>query len=580
MVSGATSFEERVARVLQDAGFVTDSQVSEALKAGEASGQGLLDTLVSTGVVARETLMTVLSFQLRIPVADLRHVEVDSEAVKLVPEEFARDHHILPYGFDPDGSLRVATMMPNDFQLASQLSSLTGRQAKFALALSGGLDELIERTYSDAGLSTPKQATATQAAPATGMATAVAPATEGEPGLGSSLLGQDISQLPAIQAVEMVTLQAVKRKASDVHLVPTSDSSNVMFRMDGALQPVVMVPLGLHEMMVSRIKVLADMDISEARRPQDGSFSLQFGEKTVDFRVSTIGTTWGEMMVIRILDRSGGLLSLEDVGLDSTNLHVWRQLLGLPFGMLLVSGPTGSGKTTTLYASVTELIKDRGNIMTVEDPVEYRMEELNQIEVNRQAGIDFPTGLKAIMRLDPDVILVGEVRDAETAKTAVDASLTGHLVLASIHSNDSPSAIVRLLDLDIESYLAATAVAGALAQRLVRKICLHCKIESVPSAGEAMAFESEMGEAVETFYVGQGCNFCGGTGFSGRTGIFEILTVTEGVRKLVAGGASGQEIKAQALADGMIPLRRSGMLKAKEGVTTIGEIMKNVFFID
>jgi type II secretory ATPase GspE/PulE/Tfp pilus assembly ATPase PilB-like protein len=228
--------------------------------------------------------------------------------------------------------------------------------------------------------------------------------------------------------------------------------------------------------MVSRIKVLAEMDISENRRPQDGSFTLQFGEKHVDFRVSTIGITWGEMMVIRILDRSGGVLSLEDIGLDARPLLGWRQLLGLPFGMVLVSGPTGSGKTTTLYASVTELVKDRGNIMTVEDPVEYRMEDLHQIEVNRAAGIDFPTGLKSIMRLDPDVILVGEVRDAETAKTAVDAALTGHLVLASVHSNDAASSFVRLLDLGIEPYMAATAIAGGLAQRLVRKICPHCKM--------------------------------------------------------------------------------------------------------
>ena len=283
----------------------------------------------------------------------------------------------------------------------------------------------------------------------------------------------------------MVTLQAVKRRASDVHFVPTSDSSSVLFRLDGALQQVVSVPLRLHESMLARIKVLADMDISESRRPQDGSFSLQFGEKNVDFRVATIGIAWGEMMTVRILDRSGGVLRLEDVGFDDMPLRTWRQLLSLPFGMLLVSGPTGSGKTTTLYGSVVELVQARLNIMTVEDPVEYRMEDLHQIEVNRAAGIDFPTGLKSIMRMDPDVILVGEIRDEETAKTAIDASLTGHLVLGSIHSNDAASSFVRLLDMGIEPYMAATAIAGTLAQRLVRKLCPHCKVQGEAGAAEA-----------------------------------------------------------------------------------------------
>jgi type II secretory ATPase GspE/PulE/Tfp pilus assembly ATPase PilB-like protein len=576
VTKSTTSFEDRVARVLLDAGFVAPQQLEEARSASAKSGDSLLDTLVSTGAVARETLMTVLSFQLRIPVADLRHIEVSPEAVQLIPEEFARKNRILPYGFDPDGSLRVATMTPNDFALASQISSPTGRQAKFALALSGGLAELIDCTYAAVGVRGAQQPQAQTGLAAPARPGRAAPAAAPTPG---GIFGQDISQLPAIQAVEMVTLQAVKRRASDIHLVPTIDSSNVQFRQDGVLQTVVMVPLSLHEMMVSRIKVLADMDISESRRPQDGSFSLQFGEKTVDFRVATVGTTWGEMMVIRILDRSGGLLTLEDLGLDATNLHVWRQLLNLPFGMLPVSGPTGSGKTTTLYASVVELVRDHGNIMTVEDPVEYRMDTINQIEVNRAAGVDFPAGLKAIMRLDPDVILVGEIRDGETAKTAVDAALTGHLVLTSIHSNDAAATVVRVLDLGIEAYLAATAIAGTLAQRLVRKLCSHCRVLVDSTAAEAMAYEAEMQETAPKFYKAQGCNFCGGSGYSGRTGVFEVLTVTEGIRKLIAAGASGQEIRAQAIQEGMIPLRRADMLKAREGVTTVTEVLRKVFFI-
>jgi len=575
MVSKAgTSFEDRVGRVLLDAEFITVEQFEEAKQVGQDKGTGLLDSLVSLGMVARETLMTVLSFQLRIPVVDLKSVKVDPEAVQLVPEDFARKHNILPIEFEADGALRIATMVPNDFQLAAQLSSMTGHQTKFVLALSSGLDELIDRTYVSAPTQQPEPS------PAAELGTAraeLAPATTApSPGL----LGQDISHLPAIQAVEMVTLQAVKRRASDIHFVPTSDSSTVLFRTDGVLQRTVMLPLTLHESMVSRMKVLADMDISESRRPQDGSFSLQFGEKTVDFRVSSVGIAWGEMLVVRILDRSGGVMPLEGIGLDNMPLHIWRQLTTLPFGMLLVSGPTGSGKTTTLYGSVMEMVSDRGNIMTVEDPIEYRMEDLHQIEVNRAAGLDFSAGLKSIMRLDPDVILVGEIRDSETAKTAVDAALTGHLVFASIHSNDASSAIVRLLDMGIEPYLAATAVTGTLAQRLVRQICSHCKVPVEPGAAEAMAYESEMQEPIQQLWEGQGCNFCGNAGFSGRTGVFEVLAVNDEIRKLVVSRASGQDIRSQALRDGMVSLRRAGMMKAKEGLTTASEVMRKVFFID
>ena len=451
--------------------------------------------------------------------------------------------------------------MPNDFQLSTELSTITGRQTKFVLAIGGRLEDLIDRVYAVSAPPSPLPGAPDQTAPAPLVS------LDGPPGLG--VLGQDLSQLPATQAVEMVTLQAVKGHASDIHMVPQSDSSRVLFRLDGILQEMVLLPLTLHETMLSRIKVQAGMDISENRRPQDGNFSQSFGERKVEFRVSTVGTTWGEMMVIRVLDQEGGLLNLETLGLESNSLRIWRQLLELPYGMLLVSGPTGSGKTTTLYASVTELITTRGNIMAVEDPIEYRVEGINQIQVNRAAGIDFPAGLRSIMRLDPDIILVGEIRDDETAKTAVNAALTGHLVLASIHGNDAAASVVRLLDLGVEPFLAATGVVGSLAQRLVRKVCPQCRIQAEPSATEAMAYEQEMQEAAEEFVVGQGCNFCNNTGYSRRTAVFEVLAVDESIRKLIAGGSSGPEVRNQAIANGMVSLRRAGMIKAKEEATTL-----------
>ena len=574
MTSKATaSFDERIGQNLVEAGFITPDQLESARDTGRQTGVGLIETLVLDGLVSRDTLVTMLSFKLRIPVVDLKTVHVDPEAVAEVPEDFARSQGVLPIGFEPDGSLRTATTTPNDFQLASQIATLTGRQAKFVLALSGGLDELIARTYA----SLPARRTDADTAVAEDESDIEAVSQRPD---ARGILGQDVSQLPAIQAVEMVTLQAIKRGASDVHFVATSDSSRILFRLDGVLQEVAEIPIGLHDSMIARIKVLADMDITETRRPQDGSFNLQFNEKTVDFRVSSIGITWGEMMVVRILDRSEGILKMEQLGLEPDAMATWRQLLGLPFGMLLVSGPTGSGKTTTLYSSVTELISNRGNILTIEDPIEYRVEDLHQIEVNRQAGIDFPTGLKSIMRLDPDVILVGEIRDVETAKTAVDAALTGQLVLASIHSNDAASAFVRLIDIGIEPYLAATAVVGVAAQRLVRKVCTHCKIQREAELAERQAYFVETGEEETTFDSGIGCNFCGFTGFLGRSGVFEVLPVSEATRKLVASGASGHEIRRQAMSEGVSPLRRTGMTKVKAGVTTVNEVLSRVFFFE
>ncbi|MBI2964700.1 MAG: type II/IV secretion system protein [Chloroflexi bacterium] len=579
VTSGATSFDERLGRVLVEGGFVTPQQLDKARQLSQQSGVRILDALINQGFVSREAVVTVLSFQLKIPVVDLRYATVEPEAARLVPEEFALQHSVLPLGFDADGSLRVATLMPHNFEASSALSSMTGRQIKFVFAMGGDLKELIERTYAGGRI-----------APA---ASPMAPTSDGQLGMvamttglaeadGQSGVLADIRRASALQAVEMVTLQAVKRKVSDVHLRPTPDSGQVLFRLDGVLQKVTEMPLTLHESMVSRIKVLARMDISETRRPQDGSFTMEFGQRKVDFRVSTLGSAWGEFMVVRVLDREGGLLGLEDLGLHDTQLQIWRRLLALPYGLLLVAGPTGSGKSTTLYASVMELVKDRGNIVTVEDPIEYRLEDLNQIQVNRAAGIEFATTLRSVMRLDPDVILIGEIRDSETAKTAVDAALTGHLVLASIHSHDAASAIVRLLDLEAEPFLVATSAAGVLSQRLVRKVCDKCGTASELGATDSLVYEQEMQESseVQKFMAGQGCNFCFGTGYSGRTGVFEVFAVSDPIRKLIGTGAKSQDVRAQAIAEGMVPLRRAGLLLAKEGVTTVKEVLAKVYTLE
>ncbi len=575
-------FEGRLGQVLVDGGFLTAEQLAEAEDAMAKNGTRLTTVIQEMGWVSQDTLTTVLSFHLKVPVADPRQVEVDPDAVSLVPEEMAVQDNILPLAVDPDGTLRVLMNDPGDFDVINRLATLTGRQIKAVLPIGEGLDELVRRNYA-AG--TRLSGVLDMAAEAEQTGSALAPITNAEAELmeapggngGGLLTGRTMSQAPVAHAVDMITLQAIKIEASDVHLRPGQDSSKVLYRVDGVLHEGPVVPLTLHEGMVSRVKVMANMDITETRRPQDGHFTMTFGERKVDFRVSTTPTTWGELMVIRALYRDEGLRPLSELGMAGSTLVAFQRMLHSPYGMVLVSGPTGAGKTTTLYAAITELIDGRSNIVTIEEPIEYRMDDINQVEVNRAAGIDFAHGLRSILRLDPDIILVGEIRDTETASMAVDSALTGHLVLSAIHANNAAGAATRLIDLQVEPFLVGSSVVGVEAQRLARKVCEHCKRLQEPTATEAIAYEQILHEPAEEFYVGEGCNLCGHTGYSGRIGIFEFMPMSEGVRRLIASKSTTDEVRAQSIQEGMVPLEKSGMLLVKDGVTTVSEVMRATF---
>ena len=386
-----------------------------------------------------------------------------------------------------------------------------------------------------------------------------------------------MGQAPVVRAVNMLIAQAVKDRASDIHLESAEDALVVRYRIDGVLHEAVRLPMGVRAAVISRVKVMSGMDIAERRKPQDGSFSLALDDRSIDFRVASIETTYGEKVVMRILDKGTSVRTLDGLGFQPQTLQLFKGLLQSPWGMIVVSGPTGSGKTTSLYAALNELDSKTQNIMTIENPVEYHFPGINQIQVNEQAGITFGSGLRSIVRMDPNIILVGEIRDQETAHTAIQAALTGHLVLTTVHANDSAAAITRIVDLGVEPFLVTAALIGSLAQRLIRKVCPYCKVIAGVPPDEAAAYQSEMGETRTDFYVGRGCNFCSRTGYQGRLGVYELMMINDKIRDMVTKRVPANEIRAESIRSGMMTMRRDGMLKAKDGVTTPREVMRHVF---
>jgi general secretion pathway protein E len=391
-----------------------------------------------------------------------------------------------------------------------------------------------------------------------------------------------VSDAPVAHALTLIIDEALKARASDIHLEPQEDKLRVRYRIDGTLHDMLSLPLKTTNQLTSRIKILANMNIADKHRPQDGQFSVKTSKRrqAIDIRVGTIATVNGEMTTLRLLDKSRATKTLAELGFLPETQAKYEEMLRVPYGMILVSGPTGAGKTTTLYASINGLDSNGRNIVTVEDPVEYRFKNINQIQVNPRAGLTFASGLRSILRHDPEVILVGEIRDAETASIAIQSALTGHLVLSSIHANDAVGVIFRLLDLGVEPFLVASALIGVISQRMVRKTCPDCsKLIEVPTL-ERTTYENTLGETRSTFLCGSGCKSCSFTGYQGRTGIFEILNVSDDIRTMLISGATASEIRAQALKNGMIPLVKNAMLKVKTNITTPAEVLRNAYAMD
>jgi general secretion pathway protein E len=481
------------------------------------------------------------------------------QALQAIPEDVCRKYVVLPISLE-DNTLSVFMANPSDIMTIESLSVYTRKSIQPVVASVADIRAGIDFHFGTANNP-----------PAPGGA---APAAADE--RAALAAGGDAT---VANRLDKLLEEAVRARTSDIHIEPDETRLRVRYRIDGILHEVSSLPLAVHNGLISRIKILSDMNIADHRRPQDGQFSFESGKKRIDVRVATVNTVNGEMAVMRLLDKSMAALALPEIGFLRESQEAFEKMLMMPYGMVLISGPTGAGKTTTLYAAVNSLDSAGKNIITVEDPVEYRFSNINQMQVNVKAGLTFASGLRAIVRLDPDVILVGEIRDGETALIAVQSALTGHLVLSSVHANDTVGSLFRLIDLGVEPFLLSSALIGIIAQRMVRRVCPHCARKVKAPLAEQMAYRKEMGDAVTEFIYGEGCAKCVNTGYLGRTAIFEILTVTDQIRRMIVDGASNSEIHQAALNEGMVPISKYGMMKVKAGVTTPFEVLRNAYTI-
>ena len=544
------------------AGMLAKEQAYVAQETARREKLPLWRVLVRDGLVVSQDLAALTALHRGLTMVDLRNQTIDHDAVAILTEQVSRKYSVLPIRVH-DGTLTVAMPDPTDLQVLQDLSALTDLVIDPVVATAEDVLEHIDVSYRLIENTSEESTSGTASASAAARVTA-----------------QRLRDAPPAQIIDLLLQQGVQDRASDIHIAPAETRLRVRFRIDGVLQDVMSLPMELAPTIISRLKIMGGMNIAERRRPQDGQFSAELHNRQVDVRVAMSNTVNGEMAVLRILDKGFALFGLNQLGMSPQALEQYRRLLRLPYGMIVVCGPTGSGKSTTLYASILQMNRVEHNVISLEDPVEYRIGDVNQTQVQAEAGITFATQLRSVLRLDPDVILIGEIRDQETAVIATQAALTGHLVLTSLHANDSAGALVRLRDLGVAPYLIASSVAGIVSQRMVRNVCTSCQAMTPRPDAEQKAFASVMGEAQDQFIYGAGCNMCAQTGYRGRSGAYEILTMTDSVRRMFLGDAGRDEIWELALEEGLIPLRKDGMLKVKAGVTTPYEVMRVLFSLE
>jgi type IV pilus assembly protein PilB len=556
--SGRTRSGSFVTDVLVDLGFTNRERVDAAVAESRTAGRPPERLLIEQGVITADQLSRAVAERYGLDHIDLTAFKVDMAAANLLSESLARRYKAVPVGYVTDEILLLAIADPTNVLAVDDIQMMTGLSCRPAIAAEDDITALIGRL--DTLQSAVSEAVEEEE-------------SEGEGDSAVTELRESAEDAPVIKLVYSILGQAVQEGASDIHFETEEKDMRVRFRVDGILYEAAHVPRRMIAGVVSRIKIMSDLDIAEKRVPQDGRVSVNVDERKVDLRITTLPTQRGEGATVRILDKSQALLSLDDLGLDGEARDRFETSFRKAYGAVLVTGPTGSGKSTTLYAALNALNAPEKNIVTIEDPVEYRLAGINQINVNRRAGLDFATGLRSILRADPDVIMVGEIRDAETARSAVEAALTGHMVLTTLHTNSAPGVVTRLQKMGIESFLTASAVDCVVAQRLARRLCPHCKRRTMISAQALTQAGFRTGADVEA-YEPVGCGRCNGSGYRGRTGLYSVMVMSEGIRDLTIEGAPESDVARLAREEGMLTLRENGLAKVREGVTSIEEVAR------
>src|SRR5213592_2671719 len=552
---------KQLGQILIELGYITSDQLEVALEEHLKTPKSLGRVLIDLGMIKEADLVRALAEQVGLEFVDLNEFPIDATATVLLPEALSRRYRAIPIG-ERDGRLLVAMSDPANVYALDDIRTITGREVQPVVATANDVEQAIQKF---SGMDSQVEAMASIAAEAVDETTAE--------------LEEALEDAPIVKLVNAIMTQAVGDRASDVHLEPAELNVRIRFRVDGVLhEPMPPAPKNIQGGLISRLKVMADLNIAESRVPQDGRISMKIGGRSLDLRVATLPTVYGEKVVIRVLDKSNALLRLEDLGFLEDSYNRFSESFRKPYGAILVTGPTGSGKSTSMYATLNILNTEDKNIITVEDPVEYRLAGVNQIQVNPKAGLTFASALRSILRADPDIVLIGEIRDRETAVIAVEAALTGHLVLSSLHTNDAPSAITRLVEMDVETFLVASAIDAVVAQRLARKLCERCKEAYEPDQAELFeaGFPEWQWPEIEQLYRPTSCSACSNTGFRGRIGLYEVMQMSEELERLTVERASSDQMKAVAVQQGMLTLRDDGLEKTRMGLTSIEEIARVV----
>jgi type IV pilus assembly protein PilB len=558
---------DRLGNILLREGMITQDQLAGALQDARSNSTRLGYSLIKLGFIHEEELTRMLSRQYRVPAVDINKVTVDPRILKLLPGDIAHRHLVLPLR-RVGRTLTVAMANPADPGAIDQLKFVTRHDIEPVVVGEFTLKRQIDKYYGkqDADV----LAELLDVIDDDG----VEVIEEREDDFSEAALKAQVEDAPVVKLINGLLTDAVLKGASDIHIEPYEYELRVRYRIDGALMEVMKPPLKMKAALTSRVKILADLNIAERRVPQDGRIKLKVKNKVVDFRVSTLPVIFGEKIVLRILDKGNLTLDLEKFGFEPKAERDFMHAIMQPYGMVLVTGPTGSGKTTTLYSALSKINNQDVNIMTAEDPVEYNLHGINQVQVRNEIGMTFAAALKAFLRQDPNIIMVGEIRDIETGGIAIKAALTGHLLLSTLHTNDAPSTVTRMMDMGLEPFNVAAALNVVTAQRLLRRICSNCKKEATYTDEYLNGARLEDRYRGMTFYKGEGCDNCGGTGYKGRQGLYEVMAASNELRKLIMQGAGVDEIRHQALTDGMLTLRMDGMRKVEQGITTLEEVIK------